>query len=123
MLSIAPIAGWPADALRHFYGATPKKASSDIKVGVIDTGIGPHADLNVKGGVNTVQGEARGDYEDNGIGHGTHVAGIIAGSGTTSTGVAPGVTLRSYRVIRSRPDRDDELCHRQGLDLRPGRRV
>jgi subtilisin family serine protease len=71
---------------------------------VIDSGIAlNHADLVVSGGQNTVTGEKPGDFGDNGgEGHGTHVAGIIASRGKPPSGirgVAPGVTLRSYRVF------------------------
>jgi subtilisin len=57
----------------------------------------------VAGGENTVPGESAAEYGDNGTdGHGTHVAGIIAARGAPPKGirgVAPGVTLRSYRVF------------------------
>lgn len=56
----------------------------------------------MSGGENTVTGENAGDFTDNGEGHGTHVAGIIAARGGPPDGirgVAPGVTLRSYRVF------------------------
>jgi subtilisin len=91
------------DALRHFYGNSPSNTGQGIKVAVIDTGIDTaHPDLNVGGGVNTVVGENPNDFGDNGEGHGTHVAGIIAGRGTPPTGIrglAPAVALRSYRVF------------------------
>ncbi|HTI71041.1 MAG TPA: S8 family serine peptidase [Candidatus Limnocylindria bacterium] len=90
------------DSLRHFYGNSPDSAGRGVKVGVIDTGIAPHPDLVIEGGENTVQGENPQDFGDSGEGHGTHVAGIIAARGTPPTGIrglAPGVTLRSYRVF------------------------
>ena len=90
------------DVVRHVYGSPPATAGAGVTVGVIDTGIGPHPDLVVAGGANTVTGEDPGDLADNGTGHGTHVAGIIASRGAAPTGVrgvAPGVSLRSYRVF------------------------
>ncbi len=92
-----------SDALRHFYGNTADDIGQGVKVAVIDTGIAiNHPDLSVDGGMNTVLGEDSGDYDDNGHGHGTHVAGIISAHGLPPTGVrgvAPAVTLRSYRVF------------------------
>jgi hypothetical protein len=76
-----------------------------IVVAVIDTGIdythpalgggfGPHA--KVMGGWDFVDDD--GDPMDRN-GHGTHVAGIIAGDGDGVTGVAPAARLLAYRVL------------------------
>lgn len=91
------------DSLRHFYQSKTQPDYSSIKVGVIDTGSGPHRCLNIQGGENTVQGEHRDEYHDNGDMHGTHVAGIIGAQGDLN-GVAPGVPIYSYRVF---PKNDD----------------
>jgi subtilisin len=101
-VSLAPIKLDYTDSLRFFYGMAPLTAGQGVRVGVIDTGISAEPDLRIEGGVNTAPGELPGDFGDNGMGHGTHVAGIIAGRGSAPTGIrglAPGVTLRSYRVF------------------------
>ncbi len=94
------------DCLRQFYGTADDSAGSGVTVGVIDMGIERnHPDLkqNMAGGLNTVDvdGEKENDFDDNGLGHGTHVAGIIGGRGQPGLGMrglAPSVRLRSYRV-------------------------
>ncbi|HEX3622674.1 MAG TPA: S8 family serine peptidase [Acidimicrobiales bacterium] len=90
------------DGLRHFYGNADLAVGTGVTVGVVDTGVAAHPDLVIAGGLNTVPGEDPKDFGDNGKAHGTHVAGIIAARGTPPTGlrgVAPGVTLRAYRVF------------------------
>ena len=90
------------DGVRHFYGNADLAVGKGVTVGVVDTGVTAHPDLVIAGGANTVPGENRNDFGDNGRNHGTHVAGIIAARGTPPNGlrgVAPGVTLRAYRVF------------------------
>jgi subtilisin family serine protease len=101
-ITLRPLELGFTDAKRFFYGDAANEAGLGIKVGVIDTGVAAHPDLVIEGGENTVLGESPSDFGDNGEGHGTHVAGIIAARGNASIGVrgiAPGVTLRSYRVF------------------------
>ena len=70
-----------------------------IKVGVLDTGVNnTHEDLtaNLKA-ANYVVGTSGKDKQ----GHGTHVSGIIGAKGNNNkggSGVAPGVSLYSYKV-------------------------
>ena len=78
-----------------------------VGVAVLDSGIAPHPDLagRIVASVdftNGGNGAALVAPADPG-GHGTHVAGLIAGDGTASggayTGVAPGANLIDVRVI------------------------
>lgn len=96
------------DSLRHFYKKKRLPAAKyKIKIGVLDTGSGPHPDLVISGGMNCVLGEDPKDYNDNGDGHGSHVAGIIGAQGNPPKGirgVAPGVTINSYRIFGKNKD-------------------
>jgi subtilisin family serine protease len=73
--------------------------SWNIAVAVIDTGSGPHSDLNVVGGKNCSTGRSFND----GNGHGTHVAGTIGArdNGSGVVGVAPGIPIYSVRVLNN----------------------
>lgn len=118
-IEIPPIDLAFIDSLRHFYGNSPLTAGESIKVGIIDTGVGPHVDLTVDGGENTVVGEDPNDFGDNGAGHGTHVAGIVAARGTPATGVrgiAPAVILRSYRVFGKGSDGASNFAIAKAID-------
>lgn len=96
------------DSLRYFYKQKKlPKGKNTIRVGVLDTGAGPHPDLIINGGMNCVLGEDPSDYNDNGDGHGSHVAGIIGANGNPPEGVrgiAPGVQLYSYRIFGKNSD-------------------
>jgi subtilisin len=72
---------------------------SGVKVGIVDTGIDyTHEDLLVSGGESFVQGTT--DYMD-GNGHGTHVAGTVAGLNNSVgvLGVAPEANLYAIKVL------------------------
>jgi subtilisin family serine protease len=97
---LSPVDPSDIDLVRQIYGTASLTDGNGVKVGVIDCGVGPHPDLNVAGGRNIVVDEDPADLADNGDGHGTHVAGIIAGRGNPR-GVAPGVELYSYRIVGS----------------------
>ncbi len=88
------------DSVRYYFGSTNFQSEMGVTVGVIDTGCGPHADLNIIGGSNTVTGEPATAITDSAY-HGTHVAGLIGANGATFQGVrglAPRVKLNAYRV-------------------------
>jgi len=102
VIELQPIDLAFTDCLRFFYGNAELDMGEGVKVGIVDSGIAEHPDLRIDGGVNTVTGESPHAIGDSGSGHGTHVAGIIAARGTPARGIrglAPGVTLRSYRVF------------------------
>lgn len=96
------------DVISKLYGHLPLDAGRGITVGVIDTGISrKHASLtNISGGRNCVFEETHDEPDladdwDDVDGHGTHVAGTVGSKGLSGAfrGVAPGVTLRAYRVF------------------------
>ncbi|KGX83542.1 peptidase S8 [Pontibacillus marinus BH030004 = DSM 16465] len=73
-----------------------------VKVAVLDSGISAsHEDLSVAGGASFVDGEP--DPYNDGNGHGTHVAGTIAGLDNTLgvLGVSPDVSLYAVKVLGS----------------------
>ncbi|WP_353094660.1 S8 family peptidase [Tissierella praeacuta] len=76
-----------------------------ITVAVIDTGVAPHYDLtkphNRIIGFKDIVNNKENPYDDNG--HGTHVAGIIAGNGFSSngkyTGIAPKASILGIKAL------------------------
>lgn len=119
-VAVEPIDLGYVDGVRHYYPDSADDAGKGVTVAVIDTGIADHPDLVVAGGANTVAGEDPKDYGDNGQNHGTHVAGILAARGRPPTGirgVAPGVTLRSYRVFAEGSRQADSFAIAKAVDL------
>lgn len=91
----------------------------NVVVGIIDTGIDEnHPDLkaNILGGQNFVPANYKGDNTETGDkkdiqdrnGHGTHVAGTIAGNGRIK-GVAPNIGVKSYRVFGEKGTTDSSI--------------
>jgi len=102
-LALTPIDPTFEDCVRHFYGIAGGGDGSQVKVGVIDSGVElNHPDLLVAGGECTIPGEDPSSFGALGGPHGSHVAGIIGARGSAPSGirgVAPGTTLFSYRVF------------------------
>ena len=121
-MALTPIDLSFTDCLRHFYGATGLSVGRGVTVGVVDSGSDlDHPDLRVDGGRNTVEGESPRNFDDGAPeGHGTHVAGIIAGRGRPRhgvRGVAPGVTLRAYRVFGKGEEEASNFAIAKAIDL------
>src|SRR4051812_17013420 len=79
-----------------------------IGVGIIDSGIAPVPDLwgRIAGFYDFTNGQpGTASFPIDGYGHGTHVAGLVAGSGMMSngqyTGVAPNARLIGLRVLNN----------------------
>lgn len=74
----------------------------NVGVAILDTGIFPHMDFGgrICGFADFLAGRKR-PYDDNG--HGTHVAGILAGDGAASagrySGMAPGSSIIGLKVL------------------------
>jgi len=85
-------------------GAIPGVTGQGIGIAIVDSGIANHSALTNKvvANVSFVTGDSS---TDDAYGHGTHVAGIIAGLGGPSVtslydgGIAPGAQLVNVRVI------------------------
>ncbi|MWV41508.1 S8 family serine peptidase [Natrialba sp. INN-245] len=87
------------------------RSAESITVAVLDTGIDDdHPDLEGTVVDRIDLTEAAGSGERDEYGHGTHVAGVLAGSGEASNGrhvgVAPDVDLVDVRVLRAEGDGD-----------------
>jgi subtilisin len=69
-----------------------------VKVAVLDTGVAPHSDLVISGGISFVSGVA--SYND-GHGHGTHCCGVVGARNNAIgvVGVAPLCSLYAVKVL------------------------
>ncbi len=103
-LKLEPVSADFTDCVRRYYGyGQPRfNPATGVTVGVIDSGVGPHDDINVIGGCNTTE-DPDDDYQDDSdFPHGTFVAGIIGSRGIRFPklrGLAPGVPIRSYKIF------------------------
>jgi subtilisin len=99
------------DGLMYF-GKSNGNRGTGVNVAIIDTGVGPNSDVVVTGGENTT-GEDEKAYDDNGMFHGTHVAGIIA---CKKRGVAPNCNIYSYRVFRKGDEQASNYAISKAID-------
>ena len=105
-IQLKPASPNDVDAISSYYPQRRFDIRTDITVGVIDTGVHAHSDLNLVGGFNTVKNQRNRDYSDY-DNHGTHVAGIIGANGSGASGrrgVAPGCRIWGGRVFDDNGD-------------------
>ena len=92
------VAGAPATARQTIGLGDPGTEGAGVTVAVVDTGVADVPDLRGRVTHVDVTGEGAGDD----YGHGTFVAGVVAGSGLSSdgtyAGVAPGASILDVRV-------------------------
>ena len=91
--ALLPASTWGLDQIDASSAGT---TGSAVDIYIIDSGVAPHPELagRLEPGIDLVDGVGDGTTDCNG--HGTHVAGIAAGS---STGVAPGATIVPVRIL------------------------
>jgi subtilisin len=95
------VVGWGLEAMR-FDQLPPSYRGRGIKVAMVDSGVATsHQDLRsvVKGGYNSVAGDA-GTWNRDEAGHGSHCAGIIAGGeGRGIRGLAPDAEIYALKAF------------------------
>jgi serine protease AprX len=87
-------------------GTTSRKypyTGRNVGIAVIDSGIRPNANLNLIATYDFLTSNGKKVSANDPFGHGTHVAGIATGNGTTSTdqyeGIAPAARLYAFRAL------------------------
>lgn len=91
-----PSSGSSGSGVQNTFNDTidaPESAGSGVKVAVIDTGVDPSADITVSDRVNV-----SGDIDGDGYGHGTFMAGLVAGDDADFGGVAPQSSVVDVQV-------------------------
>ena len=85
-----------------------------VRVGVVDSGINPHSDFGMRllKGHNYIQDAEDPDETFDRYGHGTRVAGVIAGSGESGhIGAAPGAQLIPLKVTNEKLVKISAICN------------
>ncbi|WP_052131543.1 S8 family serine peptidase [Planococcus sp. CAU13] len=92
------LTGWGPPMVQSTLSWNSGYTGKGVKIGVVDSGISPHPDLRIAGGVSVVD-YTNSYHDDNG--HGTHVAGIIGALDNSIgiKGVAPEADLYAIKVF------------------------
>lgn len=102
---------YTGDAVNAPYAWNSGLTGTGIGIAVIDSGIYSHPDLTTASGGSRIvyrQSFISGGVQNDDFGHGTHVAGILAGNGRSSSmpgtlhllkGIAPNANLLDLRVL------------------------
>jgi len=97
----------PAVNANKLWNESPKIQGQGVTVAVVDSGIAEHTDFKDVSGASRilthVSFASESDLPDDFYGHGTHVAGLIAGNGALSEneymGIAPKANLVDVKVL------------------------
>ena len=88
-------------------------AGQGIRVGVLDSGVNPHPDFESRlcAGHNYTEGAKHPDDSSDSLGHGTMVAGLLAGAGEHGcVGIAPMAEIVPLKCTDSQTVRVSALC-------------
>jgi minor extracellular protease Epr len=102
-LTSIPIVAGHQDAVDTLCGVSGPKDGAGVKIAIIDAGVTAGPGIKIAFGANTTGAEDPSLSDDNGMGHGTHVAGIIAR-------LAPAAELYVYRVFEAGAETANEAA-------------
>ena len=109
----AAVHSWALDMIHADSAVQAECAGQGVRVGVIDSGINPHEDLaeNLVPGACYISDASVSDDTTDNYGHGTKVAGLIAGHNAEfNTGAAPGATLVPLKCTDGRAVKVSAIC-------------
>jgi subtilisin len=89
---VVPLTSSFRDGLDRLVMPAAAQDGRGVRIAVVDTGTAPAEGLRIVHGLNTTDSEPPDAFGDNGSGHGSHVAGVIAR-------MAPAADLLVYRVF------------------------